>query len=72
MTLPYERYRAVLAAESLLTDLLSPEKTPRVPKIVRERARMVLRHYPSQWDMDRVYEMRPEGIAENPFKKEWP
>ena len=54
MTLPDERYRAVLAAERLLTDLCDPRKTPRVPRLVRDRARSVLRHYPSRWDMDRA------------------
>lgn len=54
MTLPDERYRAVLAAERFLQDLLDPSKTPRVPKDVRNRARSVLRHYPSKFDMDRA------------------
>lgn len=54
MTLPDERYRAVLAAEQFLTDLLDSRKTPRVPAAIRQRARAVLRHYPGQWDMDRA------------------
>ena len=54
MTLPDERYRAVLAAEQFMRDLLDPAKTPRVPKTVRDRARAVLRHYPSRYDMDRA------------------
>ena len=54
MTLPDERYRAVLAAERLLKDLCDPSITPRVPKTVRARASSVLRHYPGSWDMDRA------------------
>lgn len=54
MTLPDERYRAVLAAERLLKDLCDPKKTPRVPRAVRQTASSVLRHYPSKWDMDRA------------------
>jgi hypothetical protein len=54
MTLPDERYRAVLAAERLLKDLCDPSKTPRVPKEIRHRASGCLRHYPGAWDMDRV------------------
>ena len=54
MTLPDERYRAVLAAERLLKDLCDPSVTPRVPKAVRARASSVLRHYPGKWDMDRA------------------
>ena len=56
MTLPDERYRAVLAAERLLRDLLDPRITPRVPRTVREQARRVLRHYPSEYDMQRCVE----------------
>ncbi len=54
MTLPDERYRAVQQARRLLEELLDPKKTPRVPNIVRQRARGALRHYPSDWDMDRA------------------
>lgn len=54
MTLPDERYRAVLAAEKFLEDLMDSSKTPRVPRAIRDRARSVLRHYPSKWDMDRA------------------
>ena len=56
MTLPDERYRAVLAAERLLRDLCDPAKTPRVPSSVRAQARSVLRHYPSDYDMERCIE----------------
>jgi len=54
MTLPDERYRAVLRAEQLLRDLCDPSKTPRVPKAIRLRASGILRHYPGTWDMDRA------------------
>lgn len=54
MTLPDERYRAVLAADQFLQDLMDSRKTPRVPRAIRDRARSVLRHYPSKWDMDRA------------------
>ena len=60
MTLPDERYRAVRAAEQLLKELLQPAITPRVPRHIRERARSVLRHYPSQWDLDRAAEKSPD------------
>ena len=56
MTLPDERYRAVLMAERLLRDLCDHSKTPRVPKDIRDRARSVLRHYPSDYDMERCVE----------------
>lgn len=52
MTLPDERYRAVIRAEQFLKDLCDPSKTPRVPKSIRGQASSILRHYPSSWDMD--------------------
>lgn len=70
MTLPFERYRAVTATEQFLSDLMRPERTPRVPKDVRDRARMLLRHYPAKSDMSLVCQMRHEFI-ENPFKESW-
>jgi hypothetical protein len=60
MTLPDERYRAVLAAERLLKDLCDSSKTPRVPKLIRQRASGVLRHYPGQWDMQRAAAAAPD------------
>ena len=60
MTLPDERYRAVLAAERLLKDLCDPSVTPRVPRAIRGRASSVLRHYPGSWDMDRAAHSCPE------------
>ena len=60
MTLPDERYRAVRQAEQLLKDLCNPLHTPRVPKVIRDRARACLRHYPGPWDMDRAAAAAPE------------
>jgi hypothetical protein len=54
MTLPDERYRAVVQTRRFLLDLCNPEHTPRVPKLVRQTARDLLRHYPSDWDMKQV------------------
>ena len=53
MTLPDERYRAVVQTEKFLQEILS---TPRVPKAIKDGARHCLRHYPSQWDMERCVE----------------
>lgn len=60
MTLPDERYRAVRMAEQLLKDLCNPIVTPRVPKIIRQRASGCLRHFPSDWDMDQASRLCPE------------
>jgi hypothetical protein len=60
MTLPDERYRAVKWAESFLQELMDPKQTPRVPRAIRQRARSILRHYPSTWDLDRASAACPE------------
>ena len=60
MTLPDERYRAVKYARQFLQELTDPNKTPRVPSIIRNQARGILRHYPSDWDMSRVCDAAPE------------
>lgn len=61
MTLPDERYRAVVQTEKFLKEILS---TPRVPKAIKDRARSCLRHYPSNWDMDRAAQGAPEVFQE--------
>lgn len=51
MTIPYERTRAILETRKFLQGLTYPPATPRVPKAVREMARQLLRHYPSNGDV---------------------
>ncbi len=64
MTLPDERYRSVVQTRRFLLDLCNPQHTPRVPKIIREHARAMLRHYPSDWDMKRAADSAPDVFAE--------
>lgn len=64
MTLPDERYRAVVQTRRFLYDLTNPEHTPRVPKIIREHARAMLRHYPSDWEMNQAATAAPHVFAE--------
>ena len=52
MTLPHERIRSIKYAEKFLCELLFPNKTPRVPKKIREEAHRILRHYPSNCEVD--------------------
>ena len=61
MTLPDERYRAVVQTQKFLLEILS---TPRVPKAIKDRARSCLRHYPSDWDMKAVSELAPHVFQE--------
>lgn len=62
MTLPDERYRAVVRTQAFLVEILN---TPRVPKAIKENARWCLRHYPSVWDMKRASENCPDVFAEH-------
>lgn len=64
MTLPDERYRAVIQTRRFLLDLCNPTHTPRVSKLIRETARSLLRHYPTDWDMQRTALQAPDVFQE--------
>jgi hypothetical protein len=61
MTLPDERYRAVIQTQKFLLEILS---TPRVPKSIKDGARYCLRHYPSEYDMKKVSQTSADIFAE--------
>ena len=61
MTLPDERYRAVVQTQKFLVEILS---TPRVPKAIKDGARHCLRHYPSEYDMKKVSQTSADVFAE--------
>ena len=61
MTLPDERYRAVVQTQKFLIEILN---TPRVPKAINDGARHCLRHYPSDWDMKAASELAPHVFQE--------
>jgi hypothetical protein len=61
MTLPDERYRAVMQTQRFLLRILT---TPRVPKSVKDEARALLRHYPSEYDMKKTAQTSPDIFAE--------
>lgn len=67
MTLPDERFRALRMGKKLLEELCDPGKTPRVPGIVRERARGVLRHYPSEYELEKMAINSPELLDTESF-----
>jgi hypothetical protein len=74
MTLPDERYNAIRSAKLLCEDLLDSTKTPRVPKLVRQRARQVLRHFPEDYYLARLAEESPnilerKGVPLDPLYK---
>jgi hypothetical protein len=67
MTLPDERYKALKLGKKLLEELCDPGKTPRVPGSVRDRARAALRHYPNDYEFDRIADNSPELLDKIPF-----
>ena len=60
MTLPDERYQAVVRTQELLVEILN---TPRVPKAIKQKANWCLRHYPNPWDMKQAAENCPDVFA---------
>ena len=61
MTMPDERFRAVVKTREFLQEILT---TPRVPKNIKDGARWCLRHYPSDWDMQRTALQAPDVFQE--------
>ena len=61
MTLPDERYRAIVQTEKFLREILS---TPRIPKKIKDDARWCLRHYPNEWELKRAAEKAPDVFAQ--------
>jgi hypothetical protein len=67
MTMPDERYRAMVEGLKLLEDLLIPQVTPRVPTNIRERARWIMRHHPSAYELTRLASKAPDMLATKDF-----
>lgn len=63
MTLPDERYRAIRESRRFLEQLMNAAATPGVPKIIRQQAHALLRHYPSDYDLDCLCRAAPEVVA---------
>ena len=64
MTLPDERYRAVVQTAKFLQALSYSSETKRVPLAIRQQARALLRHYPNDWDMKRASDGAPDVFQE--------
>ena len=65
MTLPDERYRAVMWAERFLQELAhDTKKYPRISKQVRREAYSIGRHFPNTSDMKRAADKVPEVFQE--------
>jgi hypothetical protein len=62
MTTPEDRFRALKQSRKLLEELCDPGKTPRVPSIIRDRARGILRHYPNDYELEQLATTSPEML----------
>lgn len=60
MTKSNDRYRALKQGKKLLEELCDPGKTPRVPSIVRDKARSILKHFPNDLELDSIAENSPD------------
>jgi hypothetical protein len=70
MTMPDERTQALVRTHQLLLSLQSPQKTPRVPRWLREEAKTLLRHYPTYSDIKQAHEALPYLIGPvQPFNR---
>jgi len=58
MTLPDERYRSVMETKKFLESILNTRSG--LSKDMKEQARWCLRHYPSEYDLDRASEGAPD------------
>lgn len=65
MTLPDERYRAVMWAKRFLESVAYDRKNyPRISKAIRGEAHSILRHFPSEYDMNKASQTSPDIFAE--------
>ncbi len=62
MTLPDERYRSIKWAERFLEQVANSTGYKRIPQHVRNEARSILRHFPSDWDLDRLSRASPDVL----------
>lgn len=64
MTLPDERYRAVLWASRFLQEIAHDRKKyPRLPVVVRQEAMSILRHFPDNYILEDMTELAPQYFA---------
>ena len=65
MTLPDERYRAVMWAKRFLEELAhDTKKYPRISKAVRQEAYSIMRHFPNEWDLKQAAHSAPQVFQE--------
>lgn len=62
MTTPQERFRALIRASDFLYRLTDPNQTKRLPKVIRDEARSILRHFPFPIELEELAKLDVEGI----------
>ena len=62
MTLPDERYRAVMWAKKFLLDIAN--RRSGLSEDMKQEARSILRHFPSEFDLNQAAQKAPEVFAE--------
>ena len=70
MTMNYERRSAVNRTRDFLYELMDPMRKPRVPKEMRDKASACLKHYPSEYDLERAAEQAPEIFGDWSYYEE--
>ena len=58
MTLPDERYRAVRWAQRFLVSIMTTRSG--LSEEIKGEAKSILRHYPTEYELDRLAEASPE------------
>lgn len=49
-----DQYQAIIEGMRLIEDLLIPQVTPRVPSHIRDRARTVMKNFPSETEIKKI------------------
>lgn len=70
MTLPSERYRAILRAKNFLRDLMDPKATPKVPRWIRTEAYYALKHFPHEHEVEHLAEASPDILDSGVTKEQ--
>ena len=69
MTMPFERIRTMHDVRLFLLELTDPALTPRVPRALRGRATSLLKHFPTNTDIEQAHQALPNCFgAVPPFR----
>jgi len=66
MTIPFERTRELVQTKEFLEAMLDPKQTPRTPRRMRGKAKAILRHYPSLFEIKMAHQALPDEFGPVP------